>query len=75
MKTSDKSVIVSLLAAVVALLAFAASAEAASQKRNIEGVLRNDKNVPVAGTLKVTFRSGTPTQNFRPSPRKKSFKL
>jgi hypothetical protein len=90
MKTSDKSVIVSLLAAVVALIAFAASAEAATltlkcsgkgpqskaaeystaectvaagEKRNIEGVLKNDKNVPVAGTLKVTFSKWIPQGN------------
>jgi hypothetical protein len=90
MKASDKSVIVSLLAAVLALMAFAASAEAATltlkcsgkgpqskaaefstaectvaagQKRNLEGVLRNDKNVPVAGTLKVTFKSWIPQGN------------
>jgi hypothetical protein len=90
MKTSDKSVIVSLLAAVVALIAFAASAEAATltlkcsgkgpqskaaeystaectvaagQTRNIEGVLRNDKNKPVAGTLKVTFSKWIPQGN------------
>lgn len=87
MKISDRSVIVSLLAAVAALLALAASAEAATlnlkcsgkgpqtkaqeyetaqctvaagQKRNIEGVLRNDKGKPVAGTLKVTFSRWIP---------------
>jgi hypothetical protein len=87
MKNSDKSVILSLLAAVVALLAFAASAQAATltlkcsgkgpqskaqeystaectvaagEKRNIEGVLRNDKNKPVAGTLKVTISKWIP---------------
>jgi hypothetical protein len=90
MRISDKSVTLSLLAAVVALLAFAASAQAANltlkcsgkgpqskaqeystaecavaagQKRNIEGVLRNDKNHPVAGTLKVTFRRWIPQGN------------
>jgi hypothetical protein len=90
MKISDKSVIVSLLATVVALLALAASAEAATltvkcsgkgpqakaaeysaaectvaagQKRNIEGVLRNDKNKAVAGTLKVTFSNWIPQGN------------
>jgi hypothetical protein len=30
------------------------------QKRSIEGVLRNDKNKPVAGTLKVTFSKWIP---------------
>jgi hypothetical protein len=87
MKTSDKRVTLSLVAAVVALLAFAASAQAATltlkcsgkgpqskaqeystaectvaagQKRNIEGVLRNDKNKPVAATLKVTFSKWIP---------------
>ncbi|MBN9623287.1 MAG: hypothetical protein J0H06_10075 [Actinobacteria bacterium] len=85
MKTSRKPVIVSLVA--VALLAFAASAQAATltlkcsgkgpqskaqeystaectvaagQKRNIEGVLRNDKNKPVAATLNVTFSKWIP---------------
>jgi hypothetical protein len=37
----------------------------AGQKRNIEGVLRNDKNKPVAGTLNVTFSNWEPG-----SPRK-----
>jgi hypothetical protein len=32
----------------------------AGQKRNIEGVLRNDKNQPVAGTLNVTFSNWEP---------------
>jgi hypothetical protein len=32
----------------------------AGQKRNIEGVLRNDKNKPVAGTLKVTLSEWIP---------------
>jgi hypothetical protein len=90
MKTSEKSVILSLIAAIVALLAFAGSAEAATltlkcsgtgpqskaaeystaecavaagQKRNIEGVLRNDKNKPVAGTLMVTFSNWIPQGN------------
>jgi hypothetical protein len=87
MRPSDKSVIISLLAAVVALLALASSAQAATltlkcggkgpqskageystaqcavaagQRRDIEGVLRNDKNKPVAGTLKVTFSKWVP---------------
>jgi hypothetical protein len=87
MKISDKSVILSLVAAVVAMLAFASCAEAATlnlkcsgkgpqfkaeeystasctvaagEKRNIEGVLRNDKNKPVPGTLKVTFSNWIP---------------
>jgi hypothetical protein len=87
MKISDKSVILALLALIVALLALAPGAEAATmslrcsgkgpqskaqeystascavaagQKRNIEGVLRNDKNKPVAGTLKVTFSRWIP---------------
>jgi hypothetical protein len=87
MKISDKSVILTLVLAVVALLACAASAQAASlnlkctgkgpqnkaqeyetascavapgEKRSIEGVLRNDKNKPVAGTLKVTFSKWIP---------------
>jgi hypothetical protein len=87
MKTSDKSVIVSLLAAVAALLVLAAGAEAATlnlkcsgkgpqskaaeystaectvaagEKRNIEGVLHNDKNKAVAGTLKVTISKWIP---------------
>jgi hypothetical protein len=38
----------------------ASCAVAAGQKRNIEGVLRNDKNKPVAGTLKVTFSKWIP---------------
>lgn len=32
----------------------------AGQKRNIEGVVRNDKNKPVAATLKVTFSAWEP---------------
>ena len=32
----------------------------AGKTRNIEGVLRNDKNKPVAGTLKVTFSNWEP---------------
>ncbi|HTT94648.1 MAG TPA: hypothetical protein VMF55_08240 [Solirubrobacterales bacterium] len=87
MKISDKPVILSLVLAIVALLALAGSAQAATltlkcsgkgpqnkaqeyetaecavaagQKRNIEGVLRNDKNKPVAGTLKVTFSAWIP---------------
>jgi hypothetical protein len=90
MKTSDKPLILSLVAAIVALLAFAGTADAATltlkcsgkgpqnkaqeyetascavaagQKRNIEGVLRNDKNKPVAGTLKVTFSKWIPQGN------------
>jgi hypothetical protein len=90
MKISDKSVILSLLATVAALLAFAAGAQAATltikcsgkgpqtkaqefstaqctvaagQKRNIEGVLRNDKNKPVAGTLKVKISNWIPQGN------------
>lgn len=90
MKISEKSVILSLVAAVVALLAFASGAQAATltlkcsgkgpqskaqeyetascavaagEKRNIEGVLRNDKNKPVAGTLMVTFSKWIPQGN------------
>ena len=90
MKISEKSVILSLVAAVVALLAFASGAQAATltlkcsgkgpqskaqeyetascavaagEKRNIEGVLRNDKNKPVAGTLNVTFSRWIPQGN------------
>lgn len=33
---------------------------AKGQKRNLEGVLRNDKNKPVAGTLKVTISKWVP---------------
>lgn len=78
---------VTLAVAALALLAFAASAQAASlnlkcsgkgpqnkaqeyetaecavaagEKRSIEGVLRNDKNKPVAGALKVTFSNWIP---------------
>lgn len=87
MKTFDKPLIVALVLALVALLALATSAEAASlnlkcsgkgpqnkaqeyetaecavapgEKRNIEGVLRNNKNKPVAGTLKVTYSKWIP---------------
>ncbi len=35
----------------------------AGKTRNIEGVLRNDKNKPVAGTLKVTFSNWEPQGN------------
>jgi hypothetical protein len=35
----------------------------AGQTRNIEGVLRNDKNKPVAGALKVTFSNWEPQGN------------
>jgi hypothetical protein len=35
----------------------------AGQTRNIEGVLRNDKNKPVAATLKVTFSNWEPQGN------------
>ncbi|MFT3866384.1 MAG: hypothetical protein QM729_19160 [Solirubrobacterales bacterium] len=38
----------------------ASCAVAAGQKRNIEGVLRNDNNKPVAGTLNVTFSNWEP---------------
>jgi len=87
MKISRTPTILSLLAALVAMLALAASAQAASltlkcsgkgpqykaqeystaectvakgQKRDIEGILRNDKNKPVAGTLKVTISKWVP---------------
>lgn len=32
----------------------------AGQKRNVEGVVRNDKNKPVAATIKVTFSAWEP---------------
>jgi hypothetical protein len=35
----------------------------AGKTRNIEGVLRNDKNKPVAGTLNVTFSNWEPQGN------------
>jgi nitrogen regulatory protein PII len=38
----------------------ASCAVEAGQKRNIEGVVRNDKNKPVATTLKVTFSNWEP---------------
>jgi hypothetical protein len=38
----------------------ASCAVAAGEKRSIEGVLRNDKNKPVAGALKVTFSNWIP---------------
>lgn len=41
----------------------ASCAVEAGKTRNIEGVLRNDKNKPVAGTLKVTFSKWIPQGN------------
>jgi hypothetical protein len=41
----------------------ASCAVAAGEKRNIEGVVRNDKNKPVAATLKVTFSTWIPQGN------------
>jgi hypothetical protein len=41
----------------------ASCAVEAGKTRNIEGILRNDKNKPVVGTLKVTFSAWEPQGN------------